>query len=157
MKAMSLHQPYASLVAHGLKIETRSARPTTRYRGPLLIHAAKKWTQEQHDKLDELTAKFQAVRDVDPIELPLGSLVAVARVVDIREMTPEWIAEQTPLQLAIGDWKPGRYGWVFDRVERLDPPIPCRGFQGLWNVRADDVGPEGWARLERLLPLEALA
>jgi len=41
MKAISLWQPWASLVACGAKrFETRSW--PTRYRGPLLIHAAKK-------------------------------------------------------------------------------------------------------------------
>ncbi len=40
MKALSLHQPWASLIAEGVKtIETRSR--ATRYRGPLAIHAAK--------------------------------------------------------------------------------------------------------------------
>jgi ASCH domain len=40
VQALSLHQPWASLVALGVKkIETRSW--STRYRGPLLIHAAK--------------------------------------------------------------------------------------------------------------------
>lgn len=41
MKALTLHEPWASLVAHGYKaIETRSWR--TRYRGPLAIHASKR-------------------------------------------------------------------------------------------------------------------
>ncbi len=41
MKAISLHQPWASLVATGVKtIETRSW--STKYRGPLAIHAAKR-------------------------------------------------------------------------------------------------------------------
>lgn len=41
MKALSLHQPWASLVALGVKtIETRSW--STSYRGPLAIHAAKR-------------------------------------------------------------------------------------------------------------------
>lgn len=40
IKAISLHQPWASLVAMGIKgVETRSW--TTRYRGPLAIHASK--------------------------------------------------------------------------------------------------------------------
>ena len=39
MKVLTLHQPYASLIALGLKtIETRSW--STKYRGPLAVHAA---------------------------------------------------------------------------------------------------------------------
>lgn len=42
MKTLTLHQPWASLVALGVKsIETRSW--STRYRGPLAIHAGKGW------------------------------------------------------------------------------------------------------------------
>src|SRR5580765_8422282 len=42
MKILSLHQPWASLVAIGAKrYETRSWK--TDYRGPIAIHAAKKW------------------------------------------------------------------------------------------------------------------
>ena len=41
MKVLTLHQPWASLVALGVKtIETRSW--STQYRGPLAIHAAAK-------------------------------------------------------------------------------------------------------------------
>lgn len=42
MKALTLHQPWASLVARGVKtIETRSW--STRHRGPLAIHAGSTW------------------------------------------------------------------------------------------------------------------
>lgn len=41
MKALTLHQPWASLIAAGVKtIETRSW--STRYRGPLAVHAGKR-------------------------------------------------------------------------------------------------------------------
>lgn len=46
MKAITLYQPWATLVALGKKkIETRSWK--TDYRGPLAIHVAKKFTGEQ--------------------------------------------------------------------------------------------------------------
>lgn len=141
MRAMSLHQPWASLVAHGLKrIETRGPRPTKRYRGPLLVHAAKKWTRKEFDALHRIYSQHVAPLNacgfgdwLAGTPPPLGAIVAVARVVDIREMTPEWIAEQTPLELAIGDWQPGRYGWVLEDVQRLEPAIALRGRQGLWE------------------------
>lgn len=45
MKCISLWQPYATLLVHGLKrCETRSW--PTNHTGPLLIHAAKKWDVE---------------------------------------------------------------------------------------------------------------
>ncbi len=68
MKALSLHQPWASLIAEGVKtIETRSW--ATKYRGPLGIHASKRrppmmhlpplWsrgsTREEQDRLNRET------------------------------------------------------------------------------------------------------
>jgi hypothetical protein len=53
MKALTLTQPWASLVAiSAKKIETRSWR--TAYRGPLAIHAAKGFPKGAQDYLDSL-------------------------------------------------------------------------------------------------------
>lgn len=42
----------------------------------------------------------------------------------------EWdIASQLPY----GDFSPGRYAWLIDNVQSVDPPIPARGRQGLWS------------------------
>lgn len=145
MKALSLWQPHASLVAHRLKgVETRGW--ATSYRGPVLIHAAQRWTREQEATYAALCGQFPADfrRFEDDMRRaghwsdgapPLGALVAVARVVDVREMTPEWIEAQAPLERAVGDWQPGRYGWVLEDVVRLDPPITLRGRQGLFEVK----------------------
>ncbi len=45
MKILSLWQPWASLIGRGKSIETRSWE--TLHRGPLAIHAAKRWTAEE--------------------------------------------------------------------------------------------------------------
>ncbi len=48
MKALTIRQPWASLIAAGVKtIETRSW--STRYRGPLAIHAGKHKPQRDPD------------------------------------------------------------------------------------------------------------
>lgn len=31
----------------------------------------------------------------------------------------------------------GRYGWVLTNVQRLREPVPCRGYQTLWDVPPD--------------------
>ncbi|MCY4541392.1 MAG: ASCH domain-containing protein [Rhodobacteraceae bacterium] len=63
MKALSVKQPWANLIASGRKtIETRTW--ATRHRGPLLIVSSKK-----------------------PNIAPAGSAVAVAKLVDCRRMT----------------------------------------------------------------------
>jgi hypothetical protein len=37
-------------------------------------------------------------------------------------------------QLPYGDFTPGRYAWLLDDVEPVDPPIPARGRQRLWDL-----------------------
>jgi len=136
VRAMSLHQPWASLVAHGLKkIETRGPRPSKRFRGPLLIHAAKKWDQAAWVRIQRAHPNVLApfLGSTDPF--PLGAVVAVAEVMNICEMTAEWIAAQTPLERAVGDWQPGRFGWWLCNVVRLDPAIRLVGRQGLWEPK----------------------
>lgn len=36
-------------------------------------------------------------------------------------------------QLPLGDFTPGRWGWMLDDVEPVNPPAPARGQQGLWD------------------------
>lgn len=82
MKCISLWQPWATLMAIGAKrIETRSW--PTRHRGPLAIHAAKKWTRE----LSELCATEHFSDALSPPQmgthdLPFGKIIAVVDLVD---------------------------------------------------------------------------
>ena len=96
MKAITLIQPYATLISLGMKkIETRSW--ATSYRGPLAIHAAKGpgdlgsfkamrdlcGTQPFFDALMRIVPDFDTYCDRDAIfeRLPLGAIVAVCEVV----------------------------------------------------------------------------
>lgn len=94
MKMLTLHQPWASLIACGVKtIETRSW-PTS-YRGPLAIHAGKAqpgsfervgdwvtsmWGDGSWSMVERPSGSLDPVRCV---ELPLGAVVAVADLVDV--------------------------------------------------------------------------
>jgi hypothetical protein len=161
MKALSLTQPWASLVAIGAKrIETRSWG--TRYRGPLAIHASKgfpKWAQETCDEkpfygvlikagllwpMGDETLTHRAVERY--LTMPLGAFVAVATLNDVGLITPggrvflgasgtKCVADD---ELAFGDYTPGRWAWLLADVKRLPEPIPCKGALGLWTV-SDDI------------------
>lgn len=153
MKALSLWQPHASLVACRLKHnETRSW--ATSYRGPILVHAAKRWTADELEVLARLRAEHPRVADElpDVRELPLGAVVAVARLAACVEMTPELIelAAKTPLELAVGCWEPGRFAWALEDVRALAKPISCGGAQGIWDTRA--VTTSGYTPRAREIP-----
>jgi activating signal cointegrator 1 len=138
VKALSLTQPWATLVATGEKrIETRSW--STGYRGWIAIHASKgfpRWAREYAEDLE-----FQAAlkRHGYSIEsLPLGCIVAVCKLrACIRtEHCPEVFAHTiwNNQEKLFGDYSLGRWGWALDDPHRLPEPIPVKGSLGLWDV-----------------------
>ena len=109
MKALSLRQPWASMIADGRKtIETRTWR--THYRGALAIHAS---------------ARPHA-------DLPTGGIIAVARLLCCRPMTP---ADEDAACIELYD---GAYAWLLADVRPV-PPLPCKGRLGLWTPPADII------------------
>ena len=146
MKALSLLQPYASLIAVGAKkIETRSW--STKYRGPLAIHASKKWTLEQSSKL--CFSNFQTGLSplvgiplnlsseitwggVQEKHIILGCVIATCELVDCIPtdiLTQKQIGTDRPF----GDFNLGRYAWILENVKPLEAPIPAKGALSLWE------------------------
>lgn len=126
MKALTLTQPWATLMALGAKrIETRSW--STRYRGPVAIHAAK-WFPRYAREFAEVERTLGRL----PGRLPLGAVVATARLVDVRP-TQEVAPSTSALERLYGDYTPGRFGWILADVVPLPEPIPARGSLGLWE------------------------
>jgi pimeloyl-ACP methyl ester carboxylesterase len=156
MKALTLTQPWATLVAIGAKqIETRSWH--TSYRGLVAIHAAKGFPKSARalcvddpfrTALERGGVEFkgQPVRHWyhSPYpyrmvsELPLGAIVAVATLADVFRTDVYCVpGERRQQEHAFGDFTPGRYAWLLDDVRRLTAPIQCKGALGLWTVPAD--------------------
>lgn len=141
MKALSLWQPWASLWCSPCKRDETRHWPL-RYRGPLLVHAAKRF-EKDIDAGDPLgiilTAEFgtQWAR-----ALPTGVLIGIVHIVDClrtEDITSAWAPEAVPLaeweNYHCGDFYTGRF--AFRRSEhfrRFAQPIPYRGQQGLFDV-----------------------
>lgn len=135
MKALSLWQPHASLIALELKtFETRSW--TTDYRGPLVIHAAKRWTLDQLVFALSFPASnlLEAAGYANSDDIPLGAGLCLCDLVDIIP-TSLLINQITDHERAFGDFSRGRYAWHLVNVRRFETPIPARGAQGLWDWR----------------------
>ena len=146
IRILSLWQPWATLIALSLKqYETRSWG--TDYRGKLAIHAAKRKVRRDEvlpilyatggggvpmDVLEKLNCLLEETE-----RLPLGAIVAIADLTECRLMTNDpyrtgaHIYKQTALEIAVGNWAPGRYAWKLENVCTLDEPIPFKGSQGL--------------------------
>jgi hypothetical protein len=141
VKAISLWQPWATLIALGIKrIETRGW--STRYRGPIAIHASKRF---ERDALDDIVwdlgdrGQWQSANRLSVVsdsgQIPRGALVAVARLAEVRTTDDLFGGDTlTPTEYVCGDFHPGRFGWLLEDVRALETPVPFRGAQGLFEV-----------------------
>lgn len=118
LPALAIRQPYAWLVANGIKdIENRSRR--THYRGQVLIHASLNEGLLFADSLSELSARAG-------IELPgafkTGGIIGVAEIVACERRHGS-------------DWKdPASWGWVLANARPL-PFRRCKGALGLFKPK----------------------
>lgn len=120
VKALSIIEPYPSLILEGKKrIETRSY--PTRYRGRILIHASATRIPKEWRHLVPL------VSDVRP-----GYVLCYADIVDCVKMTEEFIQSVPDAEREVGFYSPGRYAWILDNVEPVEP-FQAKGHLGLWN------------------------
>jgi activating signal cointegrator 1 len=135
MKALTLTQPWATLVAIGAKkIETRSW--FTRYKGVLAIHAALGLNDlteadlESYFTREPFASHLKAACYTKAIHLPRGAVVAIGFLDHCEEIT----ARNTPKnpELAFGNYTPGRYAWFLEAMQKVQP-VAVRGAQGLWQ------------------------
>lgn len=148
MLCLSLTQPWASLVAIGAKrIESRSW--STAYRGPLAIHAAKRFPTDA--QLEALRRPFKAALEAGGYhvhiatsgrryvthDLPTGVIVATCTLANC--VTTQQILENpiTDQEYAFGDYRAGRWAWILEDIIKLAEPIPARGALGLWDFEIE--------------------
>lgn len=125
MKAISIKEPFASLIASGVKKnETRSWK--TNYRGELFIHAS---------KIPVQTLRNNILKDViKDMKLNCGNIICKCNLVDCVYMDEKFIEniKQDPIEYSVGEYKIGRYAWILEDVE-LTYPIPINGKLNIWN------------------------
>lgn len=134
VRALTVHQPFAGLIAYGNKtLEIRSRR--TNYRGQLLICAgAKEYDGQMIDPdvpgrvvsgdryLRDVRAYFPAV-DM----FPVGVAVALVELVNCRPMTPD------DAVAACVEFRPGFFAWELQNPLLIEP-FPVTGKVGLFRV-----------------------
>jgi hypothetical protein len=160
MKALTVRQPWASLLAHGAKrFETRSWK--INYRGKLAIHAGKFSTEYYNHGQETQRAMYEALK---PHYFPnrevnwgyveractLGAIIAIGDLVDVWKSIESADAGTVEIygnggrgmgkysvvrepELMFGDFTPGQYAFELDNVVLLPLPIYCNGRQGLWD------------------------
>lgn len=132
MHALTLHQPWASLIAARIKtIETRSWPAYHDAIGKTIaIHAGK--TVHQRLPASVMLAKILEIWGDNWIKkMPRGAVVAFATLTHV-EQVKRW-ADVPHAQTPYGDFSPHRWMWHFTDITPLAEPIPCRGYQGFWD------------------------
>lgn len=128
MKVLSIKEPFASLIKSKIKfVETRSWK--TNYRGEIYIHASiSSWKilTERDEKLKKI---------LKDNTLQYGNIICKCNLVDCVYMTKEYvenIKNNNPQEYLCGDFQEGRYAWVLDNIESIEP-IKAKGELGIWN------------------------
>lgn len=145
LRAISLTQPWASLVAIGKKrYETRSW--STGYRGTIAIAAAKGFPRPCKDLCAKqpFAAALHAggIYDASGCVAVTGCIVAVVELVACVRVDGG-LPDDTSLpepgdhELVFGDYSAGRFAWALTNLRRLERPVPAKGALGLWAVPED--------------------
>ncbi len=130
MKALSLYEPWATLIALGEKrFETRSW--STTYRGPLLICSSKrKLPLYQYPPIKKLLETL-STHGLFLDDLKFGYALCVVNLVEILRTDYLHVNEEERIY---GDFSPGRFAWKCDNARRFKNPMPIKGRQGLFEV-----------------------
>ena len=122
MKTITLKQPWATLVAEGIKkYEFRSWK--TNYRGKILIHAGAGIEKNE----------MKTFEDLD-LEYPSRRIIAEAELVDCIELDDEIndkiIAEKN---IAYGSKRRTGFAWKLEKIRKINSDDIVSGQLCLWN------------------------
>ena len=124
MKVITIKQPYASLIAAGIKkYEFRTWK--TKYRGELLIHAGKGIDKKAMEKFKKYN-----------LDYPSGCIIAKVNLVDCvlidDEIKKELLKENELVYENVVKDKKIHYGFKLENVEEIDK-IYVNGKLSLWD------------------------
>ena len=125
MKVITIKQPFATLIAGGLKkYEFRTWK--TKYRGDILIHAGKGIDKKTMKKFEHLN-----------LEYPSGCIIAKATITDcviVDDKMRKILKEKNPLVYSSiikhTEWE--GYGFKLENIEKIEP-ITVNGKLSLWD------------------------
>ena len=144
MKALTLHQPYATLIAHGAKtIETRGYAPPHQLVGSrIAIHAGKTlaegWAPSRDLPMGAVVATAQIVESFQVLGYLAHDEAAKTRLLHVSVPRPGHPRYECQIAVRDNEWNlgnyaPGRWCWALAHVRKLAPPVPARGHQKLWD------------------------
>lgn len=126
MRALTICQPYATLIIRGDKRVENRTWPTS-HRGPMYIHAGKSKAWLDEGDLQRFP------------NMPFGAVVGIAQLVDCVKYQPYVTSSDKYPWLADNEHANGPWCWILDKVVPIGP-WPWRGAQGLFEIDEDELG-----------------
>ena len=127
MYALTLWQPWCYAMSHlGKRVENRPWHPPAWLIGQrFALHAGAMLHDDSFESLQHLLPA-----ELDRRSLPRKAVCATARLRSVVREAVELPGDQR-------QWFVGPFGWVVDDLLVLPQPVPCRGFQKLWQLPVD--------------------
>ncbi len=125
MKALTIKEPYASLIVNGYKeYEFRSWK--TKYRGPFLIHAS--LTSDKKDFKRFINYNL----DYNP-----GYIIGSAEITDCIFIDDKKYQELLTKDSEVYKNCLGSYAFVLKNIKKFKKPIKAKGKLSFWNYGGD--------------------
>ncbi|MCZ2726271.1 ASCH domain-containing protein [Bacteroides caccae] len=146
MKAITIKQPWASLIVHGIKdVENRTWRCPDKYIGQrVLIHASKKsanyWDYPVAERVDKFLREITK-SGTDWSRYPFGAIIGSVEIVDCvvnhssiwAEKTENYTVGMNPKLHENITGKKVIYNWVLANPVLFEKPIPAKGRLSFWE------------------------
>lgn len=139
MKALTISQPYASLISSGEKWIENRTWPTS-YRGPLAIHAGKglQYLDKESIKRYPTGCVIAICRLAACVELSKIELMSSCKVDRCDPIAPG--CGKSWNDAAMHEHAEGPWCWILEAVRQIHP-ITMRGAQGLWDIQLPQTLP----------------
>lgn len=127
MKALSIKNPWASLIINGYKeYEFRTWK--TKYRGKILIHSSLGIEKNVLNKFKDYSLDYNN-----------GYIIGEATLSDCILMTDEFYHELLNIDSAVYELSTHemKYAWKLENIIKYENPIKAKGNLGLWNYEVE--------------------
>lgn len=125
MKALTVKEPWASLIMSGYKkYEFRGWK--TNYRGKLLIHAGMSLEKDMVKRFEDYNLDYK-----------MGYILGEVELVDcilVDEDFNKKLLDENKVVYGRSNHTE-KYAWKLENVVKYKEPIPCKGQLGLWNYK----------------------
>lgn len=123
IRVITLKQPWASLVANGLKIyEFRNMNYS--YRGKILIHAGKGFDKDAMER----------VKDYN-LDYPTAKILAEVEIVDCIKIDNNFYEMINKLNSPVyGNKKRTGYAWKLENINKINIDKTINGKKGIWYI-----------------------